>query len=171
MVPHEAARRRGFTVNAMAFDPLTGELIDLYGGDADLRDRILRHTSDQFAEDPLRVLRDTGWVDYFPDLAALSGCEQDPGWHPEGGVWTHTRHCLDALAAERIGDPWEDLVVGLAVLCHDCGKPATTTVTARRIRSLGHCETGVEPTRRFLAGMSNHQELVNQVVPLIAEHL
>jgi tRNA nucleotidyltransferase (CCA-adding enzyme) len=85
-------------------------------------------------------------------------------------VWPHTLHCLDAFAAERIGDPWEDLVVGLAVLCHDFGKPATTTVTARGIRSLGHCETGVEPTRRFLAGMSNHQELVDQVVPLVAEH-
>ena len=48
-------------------------------------------------------------------------------WHPEGDVWTHTLHCMDAFAAEKVDHPWEDLVVGMAVLCHDLGKPDTTT--------------------------------------------
>ncbi|MCX7070725.1 MAG: multifunctional CCA addition/repair protein [Gammaproteobacteria bacterium] len=48
--------RRDLTVNAMAEDE-TGALIDPYGGVADLNARLLRHVSDAFAEDPVRVLR------------------------------------------------------------------------------------------------------------------
>jgi tRNA nucleotidyltransferase (CCA-adding enzyme) len=53
----EAASRRDFTINAMAFDPVTGELLDFFGGQEDLNAGVLRATSEAFAEDPLRVLR------------------------------------------------------------------------------------------------------------------
>jgi tRNA nucleotidyltransferase (CCA-adding enzyme) len=53
----EASARRDFTINSLMADPATGEIIDCHGGVADLRAGILRHTSDAFAEDPLRVLR------------------------------------------------------------------------------------------------------------------
>jgi tRNA nucleotidyltransferase/poly(A) polymerase len=50
--------RRDFTVNAMARSLETGELLDPFGGAADLRDRLLRTVSDNsFREDPLRILR------------------------------------------------------------------------------------------------------------------
>ncbi len=49
-------RRRDLTINAIAEDE-SGALIDPFGGAADLRDRILRHVSPAFAEDPVRVLR------------------------------------------------------------------------------------------------------------------
>ncbi len=57
ITPEEAASRRDFTINAMAFDPVTNELLDFFGGREDLRNRVLRATSDAFREDPLRVLR------------------------------------------------------------------------------------------------------------------
>ncbi|MFE6967029.1 CCA tRNA nucleotidyltransferase [Agromyces sp. NPDC057679] len=53
----EAFARRDFTVNSIGFDPTTGELVDPFGGVNDLHDGILRHTSEAFSEDPLRVLR------------------------------------------------------------------------------------------------------------------
>ena len=54
----EAARRRDFTMNAMMRDALTGELIDLFGGQADIRNRAIRHVDDEtFRRDPLRVIR------------------------------------------------------------------------------------------------------------------
>jgi len=54
----EATRRRDFTINAILQDPLTGELIDPYGGQRDLQQRMLRAVSTEtFAEDSLRVLR------------------------------------------------------------------------------------------------------------------
>lgn len=49
--------RRDLTINAMARDPETGELVDPHNGLADLRAGVLRHVSEAFAEDPLRVLR------------------------------------------------------------------------------------------------------------------
>lgn len=54
----EAARRRDFSVNAMALDPVTGVVFDPFGGQEDLARRVLRVTdAEKFVEDPLRVLR------------------------------------------------------------------------------------------------------------------
>ncbi len=224
---HDAAARRDFTLNAISWDPLTRELIDPFNGGADLRAKLLRHTTERFTEDPLRVLRamqlsarfefavaketvalcatltmegisaervfeewrkllvkgrkpslglnflrDCGWVKFFPELAALIDCPQDKQWHPEGDVWVHTLHCLDAFAARHTGDAWEDLVVGLAVLCHDLGKPATTTHEADgHIRSLGHEAEGEKPTLTFLARLTTHKELIESVLPLVVCHM
>ncbi|WP_461516549.1 multifunctional CCA addition/repair protein [Porticoccus sp.] len=52
----EDLSRRDLTINAMAEDT-DGTLIDPYGGRQDLENRVLRHVSDAFVEDPLRVLR------------------------------------------------------------------------------------------------------------------
>ena len=53
----EAAGRRDFTINALMYSPVRGELVDEYGWLADLESRVLRHTTEAFSEDPLRVLR------------------------------------------------------------------------------------------------------------------
>ena len=50
-------RRRDLTINAMARDLDTGEIIDPFNGQADIKTRTLRHVSEAFAEDPVRVLR------------------------------------------------------------------------------------------------------------------
>jgi tRNA nucleotidyltransferase (CCA-adding enzyme) len=120
----------------------------------------------------MQFLRDSGWLQYFPELEALIGVPQDAQWHPEGDVWIHTLHCLDAFAAEKTGHPWEDLVVGLAVLCHDLGKPATTETDDQGvIRSFGHEALGVSLTEQFLGRMSSHRKLLKEVSPLVAEHM
>lgn len=55
---YKAAMRRDFTINAMMQDVLTGEIIDHFGGQEDLKKGVLRHVNPHtFAEDPLRVLR------------------------------------------------------------------------------------------------------------------
>src|SRR5215212_9858499 len=54
----DAARRRDFTVNAILEDPLAGELLDPFGGRADIDAKLLRAVSPEtFIEDSLRVLR------------------------------------------------------------------------------------------------------------------
>ncbi|MBV8677953.1 MAG: CCA tRNA nucleotidyltransferase [Planctomycetaceae bacterium] len=58
--PESDASRRDFTINGMFLDPSTGEVIDYVGGQADLRDRVLRAIGDpaaRFREDKLRLLR------------------------------------------------------------------------------------------------------------------
>lgn len=52
----EDLQRRDLTINAIAQDE-NGSLVDPYGGQADLQHKVLRHVSDAFVEDPLRVLR------------------------------------------------------------------------------------------------------------------
>ena len=54
----KAASRRDFTMNALGLNPLTGEILDPYDGQNDIRKKILRHVSPAFSEDPLRVLRE-----------------------------------------------------------------------------------------------------------------
>ena len=55
--PRAAAARRDFTVNALMEDVLTGELLDFFGGQADLDKGIIRHIGSSLTEDPLRVFR------------------------------------------------------------------------------------------------------------------
>lgn len=59
--------RRDFTINAMALSD-QGELVDPYGGQQDLENKIFRHVSPAFAEDPLRVLRGARFLARFHHL-------------------------------------------------------------------------------------------------------
>lgn len=62
----DAARRRDFTCNALAKNPLTGEIFDPFGGVADLQKRLLRVTDkERFPDDPVRVLRGAQFVARF----------------------------------------------------------------------------------------------------------
>lgn len=63
----EDLRRRDLTINALAQDE-AGNLIDYYGGRTDLKDRILRHVSTAFAEDPVRILRVARFSARYADL-------------------------------------------------------------------------------------------------------
>ena len=59
--------RRDLTINAMAEDE-DGELVDLYDGERDIEDRLLRHISPAFAEDPVRLLRVARFYARFAEL-------------------------------------------------------------------------------------------------------
>jgi len=62
----EDLKRRDLTINSIAYDNDTDTFIDPYGGMQDIEDKILRHTSDAFKEDPLRVLRLARFQAKFP---------------------------------------------------------------------------------------------------------
>ena len=63
----EDLKRRDLTINAMAETP-SGEIIDPYGGRRDLEQRVLRHVSDAFVEDPVRILRLARFAARYADL-------------------------------------------------------------------------------------------------------
>lgn len=74
---NEATSRRDFTVNALMYDDKLEAIIDEHGGLKDMRAGVLRHVSDAFAEDPLRVLRGIQMSSRFgmtlhPDTVKLS---------------------------------------------------------------------------------------------------
>lgn len=72
----EDLQRRDLTINAMAIEvtglmdetPISGEVIDHYGGLDDIKSKTLRHVSDAFSEDPLRVLRVARFFGRYYDL-------------------------------------------------------------------------------------------------------
>jgi len=86
-------------------------------------------------------LREVDWIKYWPELYDLIDCKQDPDHHPEGDVWVHTMHALNAYAKHRIGDEREDLIVGLAVLLHDIGKPASFLIKNGSIKAYGRIKS------------------------------
>ena len=125
----------------------------------------------------LRLMRDWGMLGVVaPELAPLADTPQDPLWHPEGDVWTHTLLVCDQAAALRADlDRPRALALMLAALCHDLGKPMTTRHEDGRIRSRGHEEAGVAPTRALLDRLNVHTltgyDVRGQVLALVAHHL
>ncbi len=120
----------------------------------------------------LEFLKQTGWLQYYPELAVLVDCPQHPPWHPEGDVWQHTLHCVDAAVKLRSGNKDDDLVMMLGVLCHDLGKPATTQFEADgRITSKNHEPQGIEPSEKFVRSLFRERELPRQVSELVEHHL
>ncbi len=63
----EDLQRRDLTINAMA-QSASGEIIDPYGGQADLGARVLRHVSESFIEDPVRILRVARFAARYAEL-------------------------------------------------------------------------------------------------------
>src|ERR1700680_1126058 len=63
----EDLKRRDLTINAMA-ESASGEIIDPYGGRRDLDARVLRHVSESFVEDPVRILRVARFAARYADL-------------------------------------------------------------------------------------------------------
>jgi tRNA nucleotidyltransferase (CCA-adding enzyme) len=229
----EAARRRDFTINAMLYDALSGELLDPHGGRRDLDTRVLRAVdAATFGEDPLRALRAAQLAARFelavdpetarlcaampvaelpaervfgeieklllkarrpsiglrlldewgllpavaPELVPLRDTPQDPEWHPEGDVWTHTLLAVDEAAPLVTDlDRPRALAVMLATLCHDLGKPATTRMDRGRLRSPGHEEAGIPPTTSLLDRWKVRSLLGydarSQVLGLVSNHL
>lgn len=123
----------------------------------------------------LHVLRQTGWIECFPVLHAMGQTPQDPIWHPEGDVFTHTAYACDAAAAiaDREGfDERQRLVLLMATLCHDFGKIETTTRnTYGRWIAPGHAERGVTLAGEFLRTMQASEWLVELVAPLVEQHM
>ena len=112
--------RRDLTINAMALDD-KGKLIDPYGGQNDLNNRVLRHVSSAFTEDPLRVLRVARFAAKLHHLG-FSIADETQDLMKQIVASKELEH----LTAERIWQEWhkslstQDPQVFLSVL-RDCG--------------------------------------------------
>lgn len=126
----------------------------------------------------LHFLQATRWITHFPELAALIAVAQDPEWHPEGDVFTHTAHALDALVqlpGWLHADPETRAVLSFAVLGHDFGKATCTQIAERRGRSRiispGHEKESTQLVDAFLTRLRLPLTLLQRVLPLVAQHM
>jgi tRNA nucleotidyltransferase (CCA-adding enzyme) len=130
------------------------------------------------AEQPslgLSLALDLGVIEALhPELFALQSTPQEPEWHPEGSVWTHTLMVVDAAASlvwrEGLGAD-RALTIMLAALCHDLGKPSVTNLENGRIHSHQHEAAGEAPTRSFLSTLYIGSDIVEVVVGLVRDHM
>lgn len=223
----EAARRRDFTVNALMEDVLTGEIIDPFDGEKDLKNKVIRHIDDNtFPEDPLRVLRGAQFaarlgftiapetVDlcreidlsslsrervefelkkgllkgsrpsvffeelrkmdqlglWFPELQQLIGLEQDPKFHPEGDVWTHTMEVINR-GAKHLGEVSNPYAFMMLCLTHDLGKITATEEKNGRIHAYGHETAGLPIVETFLRRVTNETEIIDYVLNMVPLHM
>ncbi|MDO4982503.1 MAG: DUF5677 domain-containing protein [Eubacteriales bacterium] len=107
----------------------------------------------------------------FPELAALIGVEQNPAYHSEGDVWTHTMQALDRAAKfrDRVSDPYAFM---LLVLTHDFGKSLCTKADENGvIRSVGHETAGVQPAAKFLKRVTNNDRIKEYVLEMLPLHM
>jgi tRNA nucleotidyltransferase (CCA-adding enzyme) len=95
----EAAKRRDFTINAIMKDVLTGEIIDIYGGQNDIKLKKIKHIADEtFVEDSLRVLRAAQFAARFEfeiDNATMTLCKSiDLTDLPKERIWAELEKLL-----------------------------------------------------------------------------
>lgn len=224
----DATMRRDLTINAMMRDVLTGELIDLWGGQADLEKRIIRHVDDAtFPEDALRVFRAAQFAarfeatvapetlnlcrrmavnhithervfdelckallkaakpsiffrvlaemdhlrEFLPELESCIGVQQNPAYHPEGDVFTHTLMVTDCAAGLRAQAQWPAAFM-LSAVFHDLGKSvATETREDGRIVSYGHEVKGLELCERQMRRLTNEKKLIEYVKNMMWLHM
>ncbi len=213
--------RRDFTINAMALSLPDAQLVDPFGGTADLASKVLRtplSVEESFSDDPLRMLRaarfltrydlkpddelvaavevmgerlaivsaervrdelnrlvtlddpspglwflaDTGLSEHFlPELAAMR-LEQDPIHHHKD-VLAHT------IAVVRKTSP--ELVVRLAALFHDVGKPDTRDFGPKGVTFHHHEVVGARMTRKRMKALKYPNDLIDDVSKLVFLHL
>lgn len=99
----EDLARRDLTINAIAKDEDNGQLIDPYGGKADIEAKLFRHVSPAFVEDPVRILRLARFAARFPDFSVA----------PETMALMQQMVAdgeVDALVPERV---WQELSKGI----------------------------------------------------------
>ena len=223
----EAARRRDFTINALMENAMTGEIVDHFGGQEDLKAGIIRHIDPAtFVEDPLRVLRGAQFAarfsfsiapdtvelcrgidlstlskerveeelrkallkadkpsiffeamremdqldHWFPELKELIGLEQDPVFHPEGDVWTHTMEVIDRAAGyrDKVSEPFSFMLLALT---HDLGKIVTTEEKNGRIHAYEHETKGLPLVESFLRRILNENDVIDYVLNMVPLHM
>lgn len=107
----------------------------------------------------------------LPELAATIGVPQEYDWHPEGDVFEHTMQTIDAAARLHYDNTEHKLIILYAALCHDLGKVTTTRIIEGRIRSLGHEQEGVVPTKQLLKRITTKKIVIDSVISLVKHHM
>ena len=155
--------RRDFTINAIACDEATGQLVDPYGGARDIEQRVLRHVGPAFVEDPLRVLRAARFMARFAPLGFTVAPETMDLMRQIAASGE-----LDALVPERV---WQELRRALT-----CAQPSAFLRTLHDANALG----AVLPELEALYGVPQraefhpevdtgvHQEMVSDMAARLA---
>lgn len=107
---------------------------------------------------------------WFPELELLINLEQDPIYHPEGDVWTHTMEVLDRAASmrDKASDPYRFMLLALT---HDLGKAVTTAEKNGRIHAYEHEIKGMPLVESFIKRLTNERDVIAYVRNMVPLHM
>ena len=172
-------KRRDFTINSMAKDG-NGNIIDPFEGRLDLQNKIFKHTSSAFEEDPLRAIRFARFKSYdqLRDFSLDKETEvylsriitsKELKYISPDRVWMETRKALEnnfseeffkALIEHQLTDPWFE---GLKNISCDGDLPELKWADMQRINSFKLCSSLLTPN-----SFMKIQECLEQVINFIA---
>lgn len=115
----------------------------------------------------------TAVEEVFPILPTMKDCPQEPDYHEEGDVWTHTKMVCESLSASeewRQLDGTDRLTLFLGALLHDVGKLECMKEENGRIISRGHSRRGEIASRSVLWKMGVSFQIRETVCALVACH-
>ena len=184
----EDLRRRDFTINAMAYNNASG-LVDLFGGQQDLENGVVRAVGDpvqRFTEDALRIMRAirfsaqlktlvsdrpellrTAWAagitkEFIPEFDRCMETDQINPHH----CYTVGEHILKSVSLVR-----KDRILRITMFLHDIAKPICHTVDEEGIDHFrGHAEVGVHLSKTILQRLKYDNATIRQVTTLIKYH-
>lgn len=107
---------------------------------------------------------------WFPELELLINLEQDPIYHPEGDVWTHTMEVLDRAASmrDKASDPYNFMLLALT---HDLGKAVTTAEKNGRIHAYEHEIKGMPLVESFIKRLTNERDVISYLKNMVPLHM
>lgn len=118
------------------------------------------------------TLKDVNQLDeWFPELKAMIGCEQNSICHPEGDVWNHTMATIDCAVKfrDKVEHPEYYMV---SALCHDMGKPISMFKDDKgNIHTYSHAENGIPIVTKFLERINNDKSLSKYVINMTENHM
>lgn len=117
------------------------------------------------------VLRQMEQLDHwFPEVKALIGIPQNPVFHSEGDVWTHTMMVLDEAAKlrHRAANPYWFM---LSAVTHDLGKAVCTEEKDGVIHAYQHETRGLPLAETFLRRITSENKLIEYVLNLTEYHM
>ena len=120
-----------------------------------------------FFEDLREMGQLTTW---FPELEGTIGVIQDPRFHAEGDVWTHTMMVLDQAAQYR-SKAMDPLSFMLSALVHDFGKPLCTEVIDGKVHSYRHELVGLPLVEAFMARLTSEKALARYALNMTELHM
>jgi poly(A) polymerase len=127
------------------------------------RDLLIGLLGSRNPEKGLALLDSAGFVaEAWPELAEMASVPHGKDFHPEGNVWEHT---LATLTYRKR----PDVILSLALMLHDSGKPHAPSDGAKRFD--GHAEIGAKIAVRFLRRLGFPQEMISSVEFLVRYHM
>lgn len=130
-----------------------------------IRDELMKMLAAGRPRKMMDLLFSTHLVDYvLPELRNLDGCRQNSAFHPEGDVLEHTVQVMEGLVNEPV-------LLQLAGMLHDIGKPATMTEEDGQITNRGHDVVGASMVEEIMTRLKFSNDEIEYVKNLTADHM